>query len=376
MKRKLNKIGALCLGAMFIFGCEKEDDMISLNSSASQDAVVQNCYTINFENFSTSNFPITQVSGAYGTVGIMAMKREKGNTSDVYTSTNVARVYDANNPTGDDWHDLGLRKELGKMLMANMYTPAQVAATPNAIGEDGFKYSEPSDNAWGATIEMDFSSIAHPVTLKSIVVVDVDNNHVVENQSYVRVLDASNAIHNFPLQMFAAEGSAQTVNMNVANAKKLIVVFDGVGTSVGSGAIDNIMFCVNVPEVPRGCTRTQGYWKNHAPNSKSNKNGKTKVDPAWGSLYDDSFFSSGKNYMEVLNTPPKGDAYYILAHQYIAAKLNVAAGASIPANVLTVYNNATLYFEGKSSPSRSTLIQWAEILDAYNNGRMGVPHCN
>ena len=369
MNRTLSKVGALCLGAMFIFGCQKEEDALPITASASQD-LTQNCYTINFENFSTSNFPITQVTGAYGSVGVMAMKREKGNTSDVYTSTNVARVYDANNPTGDDAHDLGQRKELGKMLMANMYTPAQVAATPNAVGLDGHKYSEPSDNAWGATITLDFSAIAHPVTLNSIVVVDVDNNHVVENQSYVRVLGAGDAIiKTVPLQMFAAEGTAQTVNLNVANAKKLIVVFDGVGTDVGSGAIDNISFCVNIPDKPTGCTRTQGYWKNHATGKKA--------DPAWGSLHDDMFYNSGMTYLQVLNTPPKGgNAYIILAHQYIAAKLNVAAGASMPANVLAVYNNATLYFEGKSNPSRSTLIQWAEMLDAYNNGRMGVPHCD
>lgn len=368
-------MGALALGAFFFFGCEKENDILPLTSADSQDIVADNCHTITFEEFSVRTFPIEQVTTPFGTVGVFAKKREKGNTSDVYTSPNVARVYDANNPTGDDEHDLGQRKELGKMLMANMYTPAQVAATPDAIGEDGYKYSEPSDNAWGATIELDFSKISYPVMLKSIVVVDIDDNHVVENQSYVRVIDASNVAHDFSLAMFAEEGSKQTVEMNVANAKKLIVVFDGQGTSVGSGAIDNIEFCVRKPEEPRGCTKTQGYWKTHAPNSKNN-NKNTKVDPAWGSLYNDIFYGSGKTYMDVLNTPPKGDAYYILAHQYIAAKLNGISGASMPDRVLNVYNMATLYFEGKSNPSRSTIISWAEVLTAYNEGRIGPGHCD
>jgi hypothetical protein len=39
-------------------------------------------------------------------------------------------------------------------------------------------------------------------------------------------------------------------------------------------------------------------------------------------------FSSGKSWLEVLKTPPKGNAYYILAHQYIAAKLNILNGTS------------------------------------------------
>ncbi|MBC5993626.1 hypothetical protein [Pontibacter cellulosilyticus] len=359
MNKTLSRVGALCLGALVFFGCQKEEDMQPITASASQDAT-QNCYTIDFENFTASNFPITQVSGPYGTVGIMAMKRAEGVTSDNYSSENVARVYDARVHTGDDGHDLGVPDELGKMLIANHYTPAQVAANPSLAG--------PNDNAWGATLRLDFSAIAHPVTLNSIQVVDIDTDDM-ENESYVRVIDASGKVYNFPLTMYPNEGSVQTVTMNVANAKTLIVVFDGANRSVGSGAIDNINFCVNIPDQPTGCTRTQGYWKNHATGKKAN--------PAWGSLHDDMFFNSGMTYLQILNAAPKGgDAYIILAHQYIAAKLNVAAGASMPANVLTVYNNATTYFNGGSSPSRSTLIQWAEILDAYNNGRMGVPHCD
>lgn len=371
MRKNLTTAGALCLGAIFFFGCEKEEDMLNLSASNSQDVVTQNCYTIDFENFSASDFPITQVSGTYGTVGVFAKKRAANSTSDVYTSENVARIYDTHVHTGDDGHDLGVPDQLGKILIANQYTPAEIAANPSLAG--------PDDNAWGATLELDFSGIAHPVTLNSVDVVDIDNNHVVENQSYVQVIDASNAAHTFPLQMFVHEGSVQTVNLNIANAKKLIVVLDGVGTSVGSGAIDNIRFCVNKPEEPRGCTRTQGYWKTHAPNSKNNKNGKTKVDPAWGSLYDDPFFTSGKTYMEVLETAPKGgDAYYILAHQYIAAKLNLAAGASMPTNVRSVYDMATAYFMSPttSTVSRSTLLQWAELLTAYNEGRVGPGSCD
>ena len=372
MKKQLTKIGALCLSALVFFGCEKEEDALDIAApSNGLNATSENCYTIDFESFSASDFPITQVAGAFGTVGVHAKKRAEGDVSDTYSSVNVARVYDARVHTGDDGHDLGVPDQLGKMLIANQYTPEQVAANPDGLDQLGYKYSDPSDNAWGATMELDFSGIAHPVTLNSIQVVDVDNNKVNENSSYVRVIDASNNEHNFPLQTYEAEGSVQTVNMNVANAKKLIVVLDGVGTSVGSGAIDNIMFCVNKPAELTGCTRTQGYWKNHASGKKA--------DPAWGNWANTTFYTSGMTYLQVLNTPPKGgDAYIILAHQYIAAKLNVAAGASMPAEVTSVYDMATAYFmnPSASSASRDMLLHWAEVLDKYNNGKMGVAKCD
>ncbi|MEJ8803048.1 hypothetical protein [Pontibacter sp. H249] len=368
MKKQLTKIGTLCLSALVFFGCEKEDDAMNLSALSSQNSLSENCHTIDFENFSANDFPISQVTGSYGTVGILAQKRAEGVVSDDYTSVNVARVYDARVHTGDDGHDLGSPDYLGKMLIANQYTPEEVAANPNGLDPLGHKFSDASDNAWGATLEMDFSGIAHPVMLKSIDVVDVDKNKVLENESYVRVIDTNNQEYNFPLTPYEQEGSVQTVQLNVANAKKLIVVLDGVGTSVGSGAIDNIVFCVDKPTGElRGCTRTQGYWKNHVTGKKA--------DPAWGNLANATFFSSGKTYLQILKTPPKGSAYIILAHQYIAAKLNLAAGATMPANVQTVYDNATSYFNGGTTPDRNKLTEWAGILDAYNNGKMGVPHC-
>ncbi len=113
-----------------------------------------------------------------------------------------------------------------------------------------------------------------------------------------------------------------------------------------------------------GCTLTQGYWKNHTSN--------------WPSPYspNDAFFTSGKSWIQILSTPPKnGNAYLILAHQYIAATLNVAAGASMPADVQAAYNSATTYFQ---TGVGSDPIGWATILDNYNNGLAagGPAHCS
>ena len=113
-----------------------------------------------------------------------------------------------------------------------------------------------------------------------------------------------------------------------------------------------------------GCTLTQGYWKNHTDN--------------WPAGYDpNADFFGGDSWITVLQTPPKhGNAYYILAHQYIAAVLNGASGASTTPDVDAAISGAEAYFGGGSA-SRDQLIAWANTLDEYNNGLAsgGPSHC-
>jgi hypothetical protein len=118
------------------------------------------------------------------------------------------------------------------------------------------------------------------------------------------------------------------------------------------------------------CTYTQGYWKNHGK--------------AWPASYspDADFYSSGKSWMEVLLTPPaKGNAYYILAHQYIAAKLNVANGAVPPTAVAQAIADAEAWFTGRptnpapTGSDRTTALYLAGILAAFNEGTTGPGHC-
>ena len=67
------------------------------------------------------------------------------------------------------------------------------------------------------------------------------------------------------------------------------------------------------------CTLTQGYWKNHPD------------DWPVGSLTIGGDVYTEAELLVLLDTPPRGDASLILAHQLIAAMLNVEAGASAPA---------------------------------------------
>jgi len=130
-----------------------------------------------------------------------------------------------------------------------------------------------------------------------------------------------------------------------------------------------------------GCTRTFGYWKTHS------KYGPAPYDPTWALVGEDTiFFKSEQTYFEVLQTPPKtGNAYYILAFQYIAAELNFLAGAA-PQAVENEFADAALLFGtydpeeigalGGDDSLRQQFISLATILDDYNNGIIGPGHCD
>jgi hypothetical protein len=147
-------------------------------------------------------------------------------------------------------------------------------------------------------------------------------------------------------------------------------VFTGTSNASGIGGNETgaliTYYNTILPPPPVGCTFTQGYWKNH-----------TNV---WPSPYSPTatFFTSGQTWITNLNTPPKGgNAYYILSHQYIAAVLNGANGASAPASVAAAIATATTYFQNPSASNLTSadLIALADLLDQYNNGLAGVPHC-
>jgi len=164
---------------------------------------------------------------------------------------------------------------------------------------------------------------------------------------------------------------------------------------------DSWTICVYTP-CEQGCTRTQGYWKTHS------EYGPAPYDDTWAELSngaDTPFFLSGQSYYQVLWTPPKkGNAYYILAHQWIAAYLNVLSGASIPDEVLTAWLTAQTLFETYTpaeiealknlsaaslttarlrnqesrgeDPLRQQFIYLADILTDYNEGYVGPGHCS
>jgi len=137
---------------------------------------------------------------------------------------------------------------------------------------------------------------------------------------------------------------------------------------------------VNVP-CAGGCTLTQGYWKTHS------KHGPAPYDNTWDLRGggDALFLGTGKSYYEILWMALKGgNAYLILAHQYIAAELNQLNGAYVPADVEDAMDQAEAlliqYQDDLSIPKRggdrALAIELYELLDDYNNGIIGPGHCS
>ena len=151
--------------------------------------------------------------------------------------------------------------------------------------------------------------------------------------------------------------------------------------------------------MPPGCTLTQGYWKTHSTYGPA-----AHPDDTWdlitaamtgatgGDLGPDTlFFDSGMTWIEVFKTNPKGgNAWYILAHQYMAAVLNQLNGAgSVPGltgALADAYILLDAYDTAKNIPKdadnvltsakdRAEAIAIAGFLAQYNEGQLGVPHC-
>jgi len=145
---------------------------------------------------------------------------------------------------------------------------------------------------------------------------------------------------------------------------------DGTGLQPASLYWHFVSWVIPEPYIPpEGCTYTIGYWKNHPYD--------------WP--VDDLSIYTGHEAMMILWTPPRGgNAYLILAHQYIGAELNALNGTSVPDEVLMAWLDAQEILlqykdEGtipKKSLDRDLAIDLASMLDDYNNGIIGPGHCD
>ena len=120
------------------------------------------------------------------------------------------------------------------------------------------------------------------------------------------------------------------------------------------------------------CPLGQGYWKNHAE--------------AWpvADLMLGSQMYTQLELLGILNLPSQGDASIILAHQLIAAKLNIAAGGDATAissmiaqadALLAAFPNKLPFGVAPSSTEGAAMTGLSGVLDVYNNGGLTVG-CN
>lgn len=130
---------------------------------------------------------------------------------------------------------------------------------------------------------------------------------------------------------------------------------------------DSYELCCPPDEEERGCTLTQGYWRNH----------EWPVD----ALRIGGVTYSREALLLYLRGGVRGNACKILLQQLFAARLNVESGASpIPAIELAdaafgAHCTPLGTFVAASSPVGQQLVGYAETLTDYNEGRVGPGHC-
>jgi hypothetical protein len=127
------------------------------------------------------------------------------------------------------------------------------------------------------------------------------------------------------------------------------------------------------PDGGDGCTLTQGYWKNH---NELRTKASQHID--WPAPLDEAQLLCGQKLLDILHISPRGEAWYILAHQYIAASLNAAGGASTADLGTTLADAQAILVAncGGITAARQTAIDLSYKLDSYNNGLIGPGHCD
>ena len=142
---------------------------------------------------------------------------------------------------------------------------------------------------------------------------------------------------------------------------------NGTGPFPPSGFTETIV--VGSAPLAQNCTFTQGYWKNH-----------TEAWPVGGLTLGTVNYTAAQLLL-ILETAPQGRKMVILAHQLIAAKLNLANGAD-PGSISTTIANADALIGAKVCPpigsgmlTNNPATTYANLLDDFNNGLVGPGHC-
>jgi hypothetical protein len=221
-------------------------------------------------------------------------------------------------------------------------------------------------SAWtlGWTLTYDISVL--PGNLVTIVG-SKDQMNPGDSSSTIVVDDMQTGVTPLPLHM---TGAVQTVESDPYSLQTVHTV----STATIPSGMNLLSYKQNFFEIPTtpesgcGCTFTQGYW--------SNKPG--VVWPVSRPQRTDLFFNSSMSYQQIMDASVRGgNAYINLAHQYIAATLNVANAACEPRSVVDVIAASTGFFSGfaagssfcASSPKGCPLqVTWAGILADYNQG--------
>jgi hypothetical protein len=141
-----------------------------------------------------------------------------------------------------------------------------------------------------------------------------------------------------------------------------------------------------VCEPPKnGCTRTPGYWKNHA-GFKKQADVVTPKLPIWLGTAGGAKsvnVTTAAQAVDLLNRAnDSSNGINKLYSHLLAAKLNAAANAdtsSVDATIAAadafLANHNSASWAGLSGAQQAQVLAWKDKLDSYNNGNEGTSHC-
>jgi len=137
--------------------------------------------------------------------------------------------------------------------------------------------------------------------------------------------------------------------------------------------------CSTLPceDLQNNCTYTQGYWKTHGPIPTGNN---TNMWPVT-SLTLGTVVYTDLELQAIFDTPAQGNGLISLAHQLIAAKLNIANGAdgsAVAASIAAadaLIGSLVIPPVGAGSLPSSTTSSLTTTLTGYNEGLVGPGHC-
>lgn len=156
------------------------------------------------------------------------------------------------------------------------------------------------------------------------------------------------------------------------------------GASGSASASVNVKVVCEPPK--NGCTRTPGYWKNHAGFGKQ-ADVVSPLLPIWLGTAGGAKsinVTTAALAVDLLNRAnDSSNGINKLYSHLLAAKLNGASNASttgvnatIAAADAFLANNNSLSWAGLSAAQQAQVLAWKDKLDSYNNGNEGTRHCN
>jgi hypothetical protein len=170
-------------------------------------------------------------------------------------------------------------------------------------------------------------------------------------------------------QLFDESGVIATSTAELEANTEYVVRVTARASGTNSQSPPSQTLVVSTSTQQQNCTFTQGYWKNHPG--------------AWPvtSLPLGNVVYTAAELLSIFNQPAQGNGLPILAHQLIAAKLNIANGAdasSINATIAAAdaqIGNLVIPPVGAGYLTPLSVNANATILDNYNNGLVGPVHC-